>query len=68
MLRGSIITCVRTVKTRAVPFFMVRSARSGVVLVILAAMRGMEELASKQEGGQGSILARWCFNTQFHLA
>ena len=47
MLRG-IITCVRTVKTRAVPFFMVRSARSGVhVLVILTAMRGMEELASK---------------------
>ena len=39
---------VRDVKTRAVPFFMVRSARSGVhVLVILAAMRGMEELAGK---------------------
>jgi transposase-like protein len=37
---------VRDVKTRAVPFFMVRSARSGVhVLVILAA--SMEELAGK---------------------
>ena len=59
MLRGNIITCVRTVKTRAVPFFMVRSARSSVhMLVILTAMRRMEELASKQEGGRGSILAR----------
>ncbi|PVU69518.1 IS6 family transposase [Sulfolobus sp. SCGC AB-777_L09] len=39
---------VRDVKTRAVSFFMVRSAGSGVhVLVILAAMRGMEELAGK---------------------
>jgi transposase-like protein len=39
---------VRDVKTRAVFFFMVRSARSGVhVLVILAAMRGMEELAGE---------------------
>ena len=57
MLRGS-ITCVRDVKTRAVPFFMARSAGSGVhVLVILTSMRGMEELASKQEGGRGSILA-----------
>jgi hypothetical protein len=33
---------VRDVKTRAVPFFMVRSARSAVhVLVILAAMGGL---------------------------